>query len=319
MIEIFNYRKQMFDYGVTEIYNRGNPIQSEQLQSKHFKMTSREMATFIHFFPLIIGDLVPQEHCVWIFLCSLVDIIDLLHFPYFNNTDLVRLECLITQHNRMYQRLFSQTLKPKHHFLVHYVTAIKMSGPLKYLWSIRFEAKHQQLKCFAKNTNSRKNIAFTLAMKSSLKFASFILKGNVISPEYQFSENESQIEELKTKIYFTMLQHNDILQIDLPIYFNSECIYKGKIYKKGYLVAHANLLTLNLYEIIECLLVKNSIYLTVQHYETKEIDRHFRAYEIQTKLDIFSIFSISMFTSPPLHSCILPSGKRFIRNKFFYK
>ncbi|XP_067621220.1 uncharacterized protein [Eurosta solidaginis] len=67
-IETFNYRKQMFNYGECAIGNMSPPLDLLQITSNKMKMSAREMMTFIHFLPLIIGDLVPREDDIWSFL-----------------------------------------------------------------------------------------------------------------------------------------------------------------------------------------------------------------------------------------------------------
>lgn len=53
-IETFNYRKQMFDYGQSEIGNISPPLDVKLLNKSNIKMTASEMMTFIHFLPLMI-------------------------------------------------------------------------------------------------------------------------------------------------------------------------------------------------------------------------------------------------------------------------
>lgn len=91
----------------------------------HLKTTAREMQTFINFLPLLIGDLVPPSDEVWQFLCIFIDIIDTVLLPCFFSTSLIKLEHLITKHNSLFIKLFDESLKPKYHFLTHYVNAIK--------------------------------------------------------------------------------------------------------------------------------------------------------------------------------------------------
>jgi len=47
----------------------------------------------------------------------------------------------VQKHYTIYVKSFGK-LKPKHHFMVHYAKAIKKYGSLKYLWCMRFEARH---------------------------------------------------------------------------------------------------------------------------------------------------------------------------------
>lgn len=73
------------------------------------------------------------------------------------------------EHHDLYQSLFGETLKPKHHHMVHYPMVMKMVGPLKNIWSMRFEAKHRLSKLAANVTSTRVNISTTLAIKHQLK------------------------------------------------------------------------------------------------------------------------------------------------------
>ncbi|XP_050063305.1 uncharacterized protein LOC126552640 [Aphis gossypii] len=151
-IDTLNERIESFNYGPTDIRNRPTLINEMNIKrSGCLKMSASEMSCFMKYFGLIIGDMVPVES---------------------ENEDIVLLESLITEHHEIYLRLFRGTsLKPKHHHMVHYPLIIKNSGPLSLFWSMRFEAKHRELKETAHSTTSRKNITFTLAMKQQLKFS----------------------------------------------------------------------------------------------------------------------------------------------------
>lgn len=106
------------------------------------------------FFPLLVGDLVPGCDSVWLFLANFIELIDLLLLPSFNEQTILKLQSSTLYHSN-YTEIFKDTLKPKHHLLVHYFNIIKKSGPLKYLWSYRFESKHRELKTYTKNITSR--------------------------------------------------------------------------------------------------------------------------------------------------------------------
>lgn len=65
---------------------------------------------------------------------------------------------LTSEHHKLYINLFDDTLKPKHHLLLHYSRIMQQIGPLKYVSSIRFEAKHKELKQTANAITSRKTL-----------------------------------------------------------------------------------------------------------------------------------------------------------------
>lgn len=108
------------------------------------------MWTFIHFLPLMIGDLIPRSNKPWKLVCLLIQIV----LPENNSEDIDNLKTLIKEHNALYIKLYGD-LKPKHHFLVHYPSLIRKCGPPKFIWSFRFEAnKHQSSKAYSSNTTS---------------------------------------------------------------------------------------------------------------------------------------------------------------------
>jgi len=119
-LETLNNRKQHFNHGSSEIGNLSGPIKILNSKKLSIKMSAREMQTFIHFFPLIIGDMVPENNEVWLFLLNFVEITDLILLLNFDNKDIIKLEKCIAYHNTKYVQLFNDCLKPKHHFLTHY-------------------------------------------------------------------------------------------------------------------------------------------------------------------------------------------------------
>lgn len=176
-LDILNSRKQLFDYGSKEIENISPKIQLHHLKKKKLKMSAREMMTFIMYFPIMIGDLVPSDDVVWKFLINFVEIVDILLCFEVDECSILILENKIKTHNSDYITIFNDTLKPKFHNLTHYPNIIRQSGPLRKIWCFNFEQKHKQFKVYSHCITSRKNICLTLAKKYELKFAFQLLKG----------------------------------------------------------------------------------------------------------------------------------------------
>jgi hypothetical protein len=57
---------------------------------------------------------------------------------------------------------------PKVHYLIHYPGLMAKYGPLRNLWCMRFEAKHQYFKQVASTLGNFINIAFSLAMRHQM-------------------------------------------------------------------------------------------------------------------------------------------------------
>lgn len=75
---------------------------------------------------------------------------------------------LTIQHHKLYCKIFNENLKYKHHVLLHYPRIMRLTGPIRNMSCIRFEAKHKELKATAKVVISRKNPSYTLALKQQL-------------------------------------------------------------------------------------------------------------------------------------------------------
>lgn len=67
----------------------------------------------------------PEANVVWKFLINIIQMLDILQSGEFTSLDLMKLKQHIEYHNKEYVALFSDGLKPKHHFLVHYCRTIR--------------------------------------------------------------------------------------------------------------------------------------------------------------------------------------------------
>jgi hypothetical protein len=119
-------------------------------------------------------------------------------------------------HNFLYISLFQQTLKPKHHYLVHYCRIISLLDPLKLLWCMRYESKHRDITLDCQAINSRVNIAYSVSIKACFKFA----YSQLHAPEFIFD-----FAKIQDKEYFAELQAN--LNFNSPIQSIKSVIYHG--------------------------------------------------------------------------------------------
>lgn len=140
-----------------------------------------------------------------------IKLVELALFPSFSDTDIDKLRTLVSHHHKMYQELFSESLKPKHHFVLHYGTVIKQSGPVAKQMCFRFEAKHKQFKQYAHAITSRKNICYTLCVKASLQYSYDLLNENFFNStkEAKFSEID-----IRRKPYFNKLVGSCIIDFE---------------------------------------------------------------------------------------------------------
>ena len=80
------------------------------------------------------------------------------------------LEGIIFQFLTRYSEVFGTgALTPKHHFLIHYPRLIGMDGPLRHLWCMRFEAKHQYFKSIIASLGNYINVTNTMANRHQMR------------------------------------------------------------------------------------------------------------------------------------------------------
>ncbi|XP_067645288.1 uncharacterized protein [Eurosta solidaginis] len=94
-LDIINSRKQFFQFGEIEIGNKSPPLEAGRLSNYNLKMSASEVACFIHFLPLMIGDLIPRDNEHWKFFLILTQIIEYILKPQIATEELVVLEELI--------------------------------------------------------------------------------------------------------------------------------------------------------------------------------------------------------------------------------
>lgn len=168
-LQDLNDRIGAFDFGVSELSNRIPFLKREKLNNYHLGYTATQVMRFMKYFGLIIGDLVPPDDPHWQLYLTLRAIIDILNGKSFSLQEIDYLQCLITEHHEIYVKLFGNTLKTKHHNMLHYPRLMLRVGPLVNIWCMRFEAKHKESKIESHIITSRKNLPFTLAMKHLLR------------------------------------------------------------------------------------------------------------------------------------------------------
>lgn len=230
-LDKFNKRKQNFDYGEIDIGNLTVPISKERLLNNHLSLTASEMFCLVKLLPLMIGDLVNKKDKVWHFLQLLIKITEFALQNQVNTTKIDDFMKDVAEHNKLYMVLFNETLKPKHHFLVHYGTVIRNSGPLKHLWTMRHEAKHKELKRYCNVTNSRINLPLSVSKKCSLKFGYFMLYNKAYGDDLTVHSIYS-VEDIDKNHY------SDLIPFNLDdLTFSKFITYKGTNYKSGYFLA----------------------------------------------------------------------------------
>lgn len=153
---------QYFDFGVL---NKKNIPSNLMLSKDNLNQNAAQSICLFRHIPFILRNFENQLMDVWECMISLQKILQILYTQKITEQDLTTLNAAIVNHLNDIRRLFRVKLLPKHHNLTHYVSVIRAIGPLRIHSTIRFEAKHQQFKQFAKNNKNFKDLTKTLAFK----------------------------------------------------------------------------------------------------------------------------------------------------------
>jgi len=158
-----NYERISCDKNITPI------LQVDSIRNELVILSASEMLFLINNFCLLIGNLIPMKNKFWELYLLLRKIVCITTLDTLTLDTHRLLEIYIIKYLKLHINLFGNNLKPKHHNLVHYSRIIEKYGPLKHLSCMRFEAKHKQVIAYSKTMRSRKNIAYSLALKHQLK------------------------------------------------------------------------------------------------------------------------------------------------------
>lgn len=137
--------------------------------------TASQMLTLVMFGGMIFGDLISNHNDeFWILYTLLREILYLILSPVINENLLSYLEDLIQRHHKLYIKLIGP-LKPKHHFILHYIRVMRLFGPPRYYSATRFEGKHRSGKRYTNVTDSRVNLSYSLIVKHQLQLCEYFL------------------------------------------------------------------------------------------------------------------------------------------------
>lgn len=139
------------------------------------------------------------------------------------------LKYLIEEYLEYRARLFENIpLKPKHHYMSHYAFLTLHFGPLRHLWTLRFESKHSYFKNCIRHSPNFKNVLYSLTKKHQLLQCLNESQEGVL-----FNEKAIVTDE---KIYTNLLSKDGSI-----IYESKEINYRGITYSVGmYVCADKN-------------------------------------------------------------------------------
>lgn len=273
-------------------------LASKKERSVVIRTTSSEMKAFLHYFMLIMGPFVPKDDVVWQYCKILVKLTEKMLRRSFSPEDIDELNELCKKHHTMYQDLFGGNLKPKHHFVCHYGSVIKASGPVVNMMNFRNEAKHKGFKEYAHIMSSRRNVCLTLCVKAALQFANDLHNESFLKG---CTDGNFQSCNLPSNFYFKYLP------LPLPIEANQEIKsahsvnIKGCEFKVETFITKSDLESIELYEVVDLLVTATKeVFIVGKKWIVGEFDEHFLSYTVEDVTDTFKMFSIDDVDGPPI-------------------
>ena len=120
--------------------------------------------------PLAMYDHIKDTYdTVWKMILLLREVCCIVSAPALNSNQITILSSVINEYIYLRTTCFKDPLRPKHHFIMHYPQLFYEFGPLKHIWTLRFEAKYSYFKIIIESLRNFKNIEITLAEKHELQ------------------------------------------------------------------------------------------------------------------------------------------------------
>lgn len=317
-LEQFNNWRSYFDYDSNALRNMGRTICIEHLKNHKFKMSASEILTFTENLPLIIENDVPPGY-LWNYVLSIVKLCNYVLKYELTPSDIENIEMLISSNLQLYTSLFESHLTPKMHFLTHYVRIIKKYGPLRGYWTMRLEAYHKLIKKIANTTSSRKNLAYTIAVKECLMtcYNELINKGISMQMLQPLRGSYVCFKDLAESEYFI-----SIIQIsEDTIVYESTSVLLGnyKITRNMVIIEESSAQTIpyNFHKILHIITFNHVTTFLCEKIVSPLYDPHMDAYvfedEINETTKQFSILQDFQINYPPSKIHHLRSGRNATR------
>ena len=164
-----NEELQKICIGQNDKANKPVLLSERLLQTSGIVGTATQKWCLFRLLPFIMGHRIPPGSRYWHVFLLCRDIEDILMATKVRKDDLACLDLLVHAFLSEMTEVFGTVLTPTCHFLIHYPRLMLMYDPLRSLWCMRFEGKHQYFKNLTNNCRNFRNITVTLSNRHQLK------------------------------------------------------------------------------------------------------------------------------------------------------
>lgn len=215
--------------------NKPATIEKEHLlPDNSLKQTSSQMLALAHTLPFIISewmtddvDLKPLENHI-----ALLKIINMCLAYEISDESVSLLERMIDLYTKCFQELYPNIEVPKNHFLTHIPGHIRLFGPGRGFWCMRFEGMHAYFKSLVSVVRNFKNLPLTLSYRRQVKQCSS-LGSNRRSKPVLYAGDQIVVAEI---IKLTNIVNRELLYDFVPLINREDCNVSrlSKVYGTSY-------------------------------------------------------------------------------------
>ncbi len=150
-----------FPYG--RIDKKNKPPTNLFTENSTYKISATHQWIIMRFLPVLIGEKLKTDKAFLHFV-QLVEIVRSLNDDEYDDRKINDLTLKIEKYLQEFKIIYpNEHFTHKQHFLIHYPSAIRLYGPLKFYSTMRFEAKHSYFKHIIQATHNRINLLKSLA------------------------------------------------------------------------------------------------------------------------------------------------------------
>jgi hypothetical protein len=168
---LFDINRTLSQLKLTHSSNKPNQLTVASITS-HITGTATQKLELFLLLPRLLLPHVSLDagNSVWSAYLLLRDICDIVLAPVVDAGSLTMLQELTAKYMIQFVSAFGvENIIPKHHYMVHYARHIRMFGPLRNMWCMRFESKHKYFKNVAVALKNYLNISLTLAKRHQMR------------------------------------------------------------------------------------------------------------------------------------------------------
>jgi hypothetical protein len=295
-LEILNERILNFNYGNVDKANKPSPIRTAN-NKLIIKEKAAKMRCLFRCFPLLIGDKIPIDNDHWKLFTKLIKIANLAESEELTYKKIYELENLIQKFLSDFKLTYpNETLKKKHHNLVHYPKSIRMLGNLIDFSTLRFEAKHSMFKTASNSTYNYRNIIKTVLRKHQILNCYNLSYQSLLNLDYEILKSrEIDLDSIDNQ---SKLLVSQVINNSYPIFIRDNLVIKvfgTKLTNNMSMLFDVNGTKLvgkiaNIYEI------QNRIFFYVNVLKLDSYDSHYCAYKV-TNSEAFCLFNIEQINN----------------------